>query len=200
MPSVPEANTTELPASEYLAQCAGSAEIWFARAERKFINRIDSHVVANIKNAGPFVTGQAVHIFRTAGFASSYGPIVDRMRPGVPRFERETLAESALERESQSVIGARPDVTLAIDGTKRVRIVGIGIILVKRPHTVAVDGIKCYRSGAEVYGASRKQANPAASYVLGRREEIRRQLMLYRQSPLLRVQVAASLTLQSARM
>src|SRR5579872_1866067 len=156
MPSVPQANTAELPASEYFIHQAGSTEIGLAGAEGKLINRVDSNVVAHIKNAGPFVTGQAVHIFRAVGFASSYGSIVDRMRPGVPRLERQTLAESALEREPQGVIGARPDVTLAIDGTKRVRIVGIRIILVKRPHTVAIEGIKSYRSGAEVDGASRK--------------------------------------------
>src|SRR5579864_6744020 len=131
MPSVPQANTAELPASEYFAQHAGSTEIGLTGSEGKFINRVDSNVVAHIKNAGSFVTGQAVHILRAVRFASSYGSIVDGMRPGVPRLERETLAESALERESQSVIGARPDVALAIDGTKRVRIVGIRIILVK---------------------------------------------------------------------
>ena len=176
---MPEANTAQLPASEYLGQHAWSTEIWLAGAERKLINRVKSNVVSHIKNAGPFVTGQAVHILWAAGFASAYGSIVDRMRPGVPRLERQTLAESPLEREPQSVIGARPDVALAIDGTKRIGIVGIGIILIKRPYTVAVDGIKRDRSGAEVYGASRKQANAPASYVLCRRQQIRGQFVLY---------------------
>src|SRR5690348_9959851 len=138
MPSVPQPNTAELPAAEYFAQHAGSTEIRLAGPEGKLINRVDGHIVAHIKNAGAFVTGKAVHIFRAAGFASSHGPIVDRMRPGVPRLEGEALAKSALKRESQSVIGARPDVALAIDGTKRVRIVGIRVILIKRPHTVAI--------------------------------------------------------------
>src|ERR1035438_1229982 len=95
------------------------------------------------------------------------------MRPCITRLERQTLAEPALQRETQGVIRTGSDITLVVDRAKRIGIVRIGIVLVERPDAIAVDRIEGDRTGAQVYGAARKQAHAPTSNVLCRRQEIR---------------------------
>jgi hypothetical protein len=54
----------------------------------------------------------------------------------VPRLKRNAVDKPPLNREFESMITARPDISLDIDGTKRVA--GSMIILVKRSNPVAV--------------------------------------------------------------
>src|ERR1700760_1495261 len=98
------------------------------------------------------------------------------------------------------MITAGTNISLDVDGTERVRIIGIGIILIEWTDTIAIVRIERNRTGAEIYASAREQSHTPATQILRRHQEIRRQLMFHRQSPFLRVQIAAALPLQRARM
>src|ERR1700731_2435257 len=168
MASVPQANAAHLPASKYLANNPVRVEVWLPRAKWKLVHCVDRDVVADVKNAGPFVALQTVHIFRTIGLAPSHGTVVDRMRPCVSRLKLQTLAEPALQSEPESVIGARPNITLVVDGTKGI---AAWIVLVQCADAICVDRIEGYRLGAQVYCASREQAHAPAAEILSRSQE-----------------------------
>src|SRR6202051_910615 len=196
MTCVTKANAAQLPSSEYFAENPHGAEVRLSGTERKFVHCIDRDVIANVKNARPFVALQTVHILWTAGLAAPHGTVIDRMRPCVTRLKFQTLAEPALQREPQSVIGARPDITLVVDGTERI---AAWIVLVQCADAISVNRVEGDRLSAKVYGAPREQPHAPAAEILSRSQEIRRQFMFQAKSPGLHVEIATPFPLQGPR-
>src|ERR1019366_1762087 len=88
MARMPGADAAQAPAAHDLSQCPRIVQVILAWAKGEFIYRVRGEVVANVEDAGPLVTGQAVPVFRSVGFTAADRPIVDGMRPRVSRLER----------------------------------------------------------------------------------------------------------------
>src|SRR5579872_2574591 len=152
MASVPKANAAQLPASKDFTHDSGSAQERLSRPKRQIVHSIDSNVVANVENAGPFIALQAVNIFGTVRLAAAHRAVVDGMRPGVTGLKFQALAKATLQRQTECVVSARPDITLVIDRAKGI---AAWIVLVQRSHAVAVDRVEGDRFGAEVHCPTR---------------------------------------------
>src|ERR1700736_6136122 len=107
----------------------------------------------------------------------------------VLRLKRNAVGKPPLKRELQSVVTARSDIFLDIDGTKWV---AGWIILVEWAHAITV---RIRRRDTQVHRASRKQPDAMRSKIRSREQETVRQLVIDRQSPFLCVEVPSALPL-----
>src|ERR1700693_4169180 len=193
MARVPKANAAQFPASECLAHYPVRVDVWLPRPKRELVHGVDRDVVANVKNARSFVARQAVHILWTVGLTASHRSVIDRVRPCVAPLKFQPVAEAALQRECESIIGARPNVTFVVDGTKAI---AAWIVLVQRADAISVHRVEGDRFGAQVYSAAREQPHAPASEILSRSQKIGGQFMFQAQSPCLHVEIPTPLPLQ----
>src|SRR6266849_5043290 len=139
MASVPEGDAAETPASNHFAHRSRTVQVSFAGPKRQFIDGIRDEVMTNVEDAGPFVAGETVHIFRSARLAAAYRPIVDGMRPSVTRLKGQAPGKAPLKRHPQGVVGAGADVPLYIHRAKRI---SVGIVLIQGAEAFAIGRIK----------------------------------------------------------
>src|SRR5579872_5658858 len=75
-----------------------------ACAKRERVDGVCDKIVADVINAGPFVTSQAVDVLWCVRLATPNRPIIDRVRIGVTRLERQAVAHMAREGDSEPII------------------------------------------------------------------------------------------------
>jgi len=128
-------------------------EIGSAWPEGQRVDGIGNEIVPDVEDARSFVASQAVDVFRPIGFATADRAIVDGMREGVTGFKREAVAQMALESETEGIVSTRTDVALVVHGAKRI---SVGVILIQRPHAIAVDWVESQGNRAQIDRAGRR--------------------------------------------
>src|SRR5882672_12154377 len=110
MAGMEQANAAQAPSTDDLAERSAAIEKVFARTEGEFVNGVRYKVVTNVKDARPFVAGQTIHICWSIRLTSADRSIIDGVGPCIARLEREALCEAPLQRHSQCVLAAAPNV------------------------------------------------------------------------------------------
>jgi len=75
-------------------------------AKGQFVDSVDDEIVADVEDAWPFVTLQAINVFWPVRLTATDLAVVDGVRPGVPRLQGEAIAKAAFQRQTQGVIRA----------------------------------------------------------------------------------------------
>lgn len=68
---MPETDAAETPAADDSSQDAAVAHVGLSGTKGKFIHGIRRKVLANVEDAGPEITTQAIHILRPIRFTAA---------------------------------------------------------------------------------------------------------------------------------
>jgi hypothetical protein len=183
MACVPQSDAAEAPASGDFSQHAPTIHKVFSGPEGEFVDGIHSNVITHIEDTGSLVALQAIDVLRATRLTATDRSIIDGVRPGIPRLESETVTEAPLQCQAQSMVTARPNITLIVHRTERIGIVWIRIVLVQRANAIAIHLIERNRFCAQIYTAPGEEADTMTAQVLGGEQEVGGKLVFDREAP-----------------